>query len=606
MDYTLIDLQYESPEEAINSNEVMVTSRRRRRKASKSWIKEKTFENKLNAINYVKNEKSWSIRYKNSTSDGVKVYYKCNYFRSSDPMCKAMIYLHYLAISSEVVLYRADTQHDHSSNLGLQRITDELKEAIKEAYENGKKPKQIIEVLHPGFPYLQLKQISNIISLIKKIKYGKTSISLGELNEWCQTNSNIPDNADEPFVTEYNISQTIDIFPENSKHEDDSSFRFFVSSKRLLWNMSYSEKLHIDATYKLNWNGFPVFVVGTTDMNRSFHCIGIALCENEKTADFKFIFTALINIARRINIDFKIEFLICDAATAIRKAFSEVFQNKTMIMCWAHTFRNIIKKVNEIRDKDDVSIILEDVRLLQLSASKDIFTKASYCFIKKWNNKYKEFIQYFSSQWLTEENQLCNWYEGVAYSVPSTNNALEAFNKIIKDEDTFREREPLARFKFKMFEMIKRWSNLYRIGVKEFADKITLTNNDWANGYKWAKERKPIFKKGDFLYVPAKEKPNITESEISVLTEMQWNTFDQFKRRCFSIYQIQMSNSEYWLSKSTCSCSKFFKEFQCEHVIGLALIYKNTKAPISAKDENIGQKPKRGRIAKAKKALIIQ
>ncbi len=51
--------------------------------------------------------------------------------------------------------------------------------------------------------------------------------------------------------------------------------------------MSLSNMLHVDATYKLNWNGFPVFVIGITDSARAFHCIGIAISENEKEIDFE-------------------------------------------------------------------------------------------------------------------------------------------------------------------------------------------------------------------------------------------------------------------------------------------------------------------------------
>ena len=55
---------------------------------------------------------------------------------------------------------------------------------------------------------------------------------------------------------------------------------------------------------------------------------------------------------------------------------------------------------------------------------------------KKWKNEEK-FLQYFSSQWLNSKN---GWFEGLATYVPSTNNALEATNRVIKDEDTLRER----------------------------------------------------------------------------------------------------------------------------------------------------------------------
>ena len=38
------------------------------------------------------------------------------------------------------------------------------------------------------------------------------------------------------------------------------------------------------------------------------------------------------------------------------------------------------------------------------------------------------------------------WYAGLQLFTPSTNNSLEATNRVIKDEDTLRDRLVLSRF----------------------------------------------------------------------------------------------------------------------------------------------------------------
>ena len=78
---------------------------------------------------------------------------------------------------------------------------------------------------------------------------------------------------------------------------------------------------------------------------------------------------------------------------------------------------------------------------MQLAPTTEIFNKAVYLFFKKWK-KEKKFLEYFQSEWVTCHS---NWFEGVAYNVPSTNNCLEAFNSVIKKEVTFRERLPISR-----------------------------------------------------------------------------------------------------------------------------------------------------------------
>ncbi len=79
---------------------------------------------------------------------------------------------------------------------------------------------------------------------------------------------------------------------------------------------------------------------------------------------------------------------------------------------------------------------------------------ASQCWekIEEFENQFKEnkkkilddITEYFENEWLTV---LDSWYEGYNGAfTPSTNNQLEATNKVIKDERTFRERHTLSRF----------------------------------------------------------------------------------------------------------------------------------------------------------------
>ena len=55
-----------------------------------------------------------------------------------------------------------------------------------------------------------------------------------------------------------------------------------MTSRRLLNIASLSKKLHVDATFKPIWQGFPVLIPGTTDGNRKFHGFGLAVCTTEK------------------------------------------------------------------------------------------------------------------------------------------------------------------------------------------------------------------------------------------------------------------------------------------------------------------------------------
>lgn len=103
------------------------------------------------------------------------------------------------------------------------------------------------------------------------------------------------------------------------------------------------EKLHCDATYKLVWNGFPVLLVGTTDLYRSFHIFGLAVCTNETETDFRFVFESLKKgLDENLNVKLAPKYLIADAAKSIQNAFMHVFgETTTIITCWFHVKKAI-------------------------------------------------------------------------------------------------------------------------------------------------------------------------------------------------------------------------------------------------------------------------
>ncbi len=160
--------------------------------------------------------------------------------------------------------------------------------------------------------------------------------------------------------------------------------------------------------------------------------------------------------------------LIADGSDAIRNAFSEVFgPDHSMAMCWYHMRERVIKKLCLIEDKDLHSEIMDDVDALQLSKNKTIFDMAVKLFLKKRKSQ-ERFLDYFSSEWLGSKSDR---YEGLELYVPSTNNALEATNRVIEDEDTIRERLPLSRFTIVVFEIVNKWSkerNPTRVNAKKF------------------------------------------------------------------------------------------------------------------------------------------
>ena len=143
---------------------------------------------------------------------------------------------------------------------------------IKDLFELNIKPKRIHEIMfQKGFKFKKT-QIDYYLAKLRKIKYGRSTISLNELDTWCREHSSIPEDKDESFVVNY-CTNALEIDIEN---EDMPCFNVIISTKRLL-EKTFSKHIHADSTYKLVWEGMPVIIIGTTDMDRHFHPICISI-----------------------------------------------------------------------------------------------------------------------------------------------------------------------------------------------------------------------------------------------------------------------------------------------------------------------------------------
>ena len=137
---------------------------------------------------------------------------------------------------------------------------------------------------------------------------------------------------------------------------------------------SISSHINADATYKLIWKGYPVLIIGTTDLNKVFHPFGLAICSNEKMKDFQFIFNSIQIGMQKIKKELlKPTALVAGAAGAIKSGFKNVFNNEyNQIMCWSHMKTKVENRACHIDDKDVAKEIIGDIELLRLDP---IFTR---------------------------------------------------------------------------------------------------------------------------------------------------------------------------------------------------------------------------------------
>lgn len=515
------------------------------------WIEEQTFDNKKDCLNYIESLNIWSSTYFNKCGGSKKVTFRCNVGKKRFNCPKKLNYF-YNEKRNLYIVNTTDNEHIHIDSED-NKTPEEFKTKVKEFFEKDWKPKKIqLELQKLKIPFKNLFTIKNYIAKLKKINPNPEIISYGELEQRCEEFSSVPTEENEAFIANYLIKYNNDdeqylySIEYLANHDIDfPNFRYFITSKALLLNATKNTVIHCDTTYKLNWQGFPVTVIGTSDKQKQFHVLGIMVSQFEKTNDFVFCFETLKNTLDILDIPYKFNVLVSDASNAIRNAFDNSFPNSKKLMCWFHVMYNINKKIRSFDKLVKISI-QEDLRYLQEAQSEKIFKRAMNLFINKYQKDQPKFIDYMNLQWFNTHNL---WYEGASKNLPSTNNCLESFNNVIKNEETLHYRAQMADFFPKIISAINNWSLNYFFKNKEFKKEPEITKKLWQQAhYMINKHKIGILNKEDrnIYTIPNNSKQLSIEFQNNYHNN-NWNTFDQYKLRNFTMFLISIPlKTELW------------------------------------------------------------
>jgi len=368
----------------------------------------------------------------------------------------------------------SDNQHDQGDYEGP-GIQLEVRKEIEDFFNLGiVKPSIIMD--HLIKKQIQPPSRKQLYNFLHRLKVTKTPaiLSLGQLAAACDDVSGLPNEEDKAFV----VGRDIDF--------ESKTFRFLLSTPRLLQNSTKSNSLQADATYKLLWYDFPVIVIGTSDKDRHFHPYGISVCSGETSEDFESVFKLLKSGCEMFG-EYKPNILIADCAEAITNGFTRIFgEDITRVYCFFHVMKQVKEKLRLVRNDELTSQIKDDIRAMQLATSSEEFLKAKSLWIRKYESieEVSEFLSYFSKEYLSRRS---SWYEGAAPGSPSTNNGLESINNLIKRDGTFRRKLPLREFLQCMLKLLERWSyerNPSSVDTKHFALTPTILDAKYTSAYK--------------------------------------------------------------------------------------------------------------------------
>lgn len=547
---------------------------------------------------------------------GQKFYFRCMRIpkdRKRTEWCSKRYVVFLPSNSNEIILQTNCCEHNHNDLLkGKKRpISSEMMEFINQLYKlETTKTNQVLLHIQAARNKQNLFQDEpdptrrQLEYCIKKYRSGSTGqmIHLGDLMNWCKIRTGYPDHGDDAFVLSYQCCT----------EKDKKSFNFCLTTPNLLKKLSKMTTICIDATYKLNWLGFPLIILGTVDRMKRFHPLIYACFSNETTQDYKFIFQSIKDgIATHYpNAEFAPKKLIADGADAIRNAYYDVYNDcaEIDIMCFAHVIRNVRKR--PFASKNSKSLIIDDIRKMQLAPHRKAFDLMVEMFKEKWEYIEPNFIQYFQKEWLGAH---VNWFEGAAVYTPSTNNALESHNATIKKKVTFRRKLPLGEFLIAMKLMTSKISKEFSEGKRCIATEPNIVRATMLraaemhdNGFTAFKATSKVT--GRLVYVlPAQKCPeeNRNYNYYKTLKNRKWSSFDEFISYGYQMFwQINFSYDQ-WNTQSTCTCPAFFKQHICKHIIAVALKEGTIQCPETANPMLLAAKKRTaGRPKNAGKSLL--
>src|ERR1700761_7897060 len=142
------------------------------------------------------------------------------------------------------------------------------------------------------------------------------------------------------------------------------------------------------------------------------------------------------------------------------------------------------------------------------------------------------------------------WYIGKTYGYPTTNNGIEATNKWIKDQGTFRKKLQINQFLYLMNNLISGWSeerNPSCINFKKFSIVPTPSLKMFTEAYHWIKANPKIIMTNQYnrvkTYYVSSSNDNTIDSTIIKKYELNyqkhsWETFEEYWESRCGIWKI--------------------------------------------------------------------
>ena len=201
--------------------------------------------------------------------------------------------------------------------------------------------------------------------------------------------------------------------------------------------------LHMDGTFKLNENEFPVITLGISDGAQHMHIMSLSIISHRTEDMYLRVIQGFKDILCDLfpHVSFNPKYLMTDAERAERTALVSIFPEADPLMCYFHVIKASKDKLSGNKHRD---IMLKDITSLHMSQTQEEFDCKWTTVFNHWMINCTEFALYFKKQWVEgefKEWKIFNSSPGCA----TTNNSLESFNATLKKCFTDRKRYKVGK-----------------------------------------------------------------------------------------------------------------------------------------------------------------
>ena len=367
----------------------------------------------------------------------------------------------------------------------------------------------------------------------------------------------------------FNIKLDEDGIPIVGDGNPNNHLSIMMTSKALIKRVEETGVFHVDCTYKLIKNGFPVLIFGISDIKGQFHPIAYNITSHEDENDFANFFNGLKDLVGSLGLAFNPRFFMQDTCDASYNATKKCFPNVEILMCYFHVCENIRKHKN-LLPADLYEEMMTNIGVIHMSKNEKELNEN----IRLFKNDYKdypEFVNYVNAQWFTgryNKWQIFRNDPGMA----NTNSNIESYNATVKRDYTLRKRLSVITLldKFKTIVIVESGSTI------------------------------------DFSYLPA-FKPKLKE-KLNLISEFKFCKTNETNKVKYngSKETLLLDISE----NCSCSCRQYLKHRVCIHLVAYANYFnKKLYGGVYCKKATVfDYKAKRGakgkRYNKAEKALV--